>query len=143
MLRANSVQITILDSPSIYFEYGYADGMKDFIDRVYAHNREKREQMRRFRAPLFPFYLHKYCTPFGYAASDSRAPPCGVGCFFDGSRRMGCQICVDTLSCADFCVDRKSKVHIKAKNASVFSFYGMSPYKLQTVSVKFERLIRL
>lgn len=41
-LRAEGVQIVILDSPDIYPEYApytYIDDMKDFIDRVNAMNR--------------------------------------------------------------------------------------------------------
>lgn len=54
--------------------------------------------MRRFRAPLLPFYLHKYCTLFGYATSDLRTKSVLLLAFFDGSGHMGCQICVDTLT---------------------------------------------
>ena len=41
-LRAQNVQIVILDDPDIYSEYApyhYIDDMKDFIDRVSALNR--------------------------------------------------------------------------------------------------------
>ena len=41
-LRADGVQIVILDSPSIYSEYApyeYVDDMKEFIDRVCEMNR--------------------------------------------------------------------------------------------------------
>lgn len=41
-LRADGVQIVILDSPDIYSEYApytYIDDMKDFIDQVNAMNR--------------------------------------------------------------------------------------------------------
>ena len=41
-LRAEGVQIVILDSPSIYSEYApyeYIEDMKEFIDRVCALNR--------------------------------------------------------------------------------------------------------
>lgn len=42
-LRADGVQIVILDSPAIYAEYApytYVEDMKDFIDRVTLLNRE-------------------------------------------------------------------------------------------------------
>lgn len=42
-LRAEGVQIVILDSPEIYSEYapyGYIDDLKEFIDKVCTLNRE-------------------------------------------------------------------------------------------------------
>mgnify|MGYP006928424464 CR=1 FL=1 len=42
-LRAEGVQIVILDSPEIYSEYApyrYIDDMKEFIDKVYRLNRD-------------------------------------------------------------------------------------------------------
>lgn len=42
MLRADGVQIVILDSPEIYSEYApytYIEDMKEFIDRVTQLNR--------------------------------------------------------------------------------------------------------
>lgn len=38
-LRADEVQIVILDSPEIYSEYAYIEDLKEFIDKVAQMNR--------------------------------------------------------------------------------------------------------